>query len=123
MASTAFDLQSLEIEVADVQRNAATSALYEECIRRDAGATISDRGALIAYSGTKTGRSPADKRVVKHPDTAEDVWWGSVNIPIEDADTFFPEIDSEEWRETERTKGKHPDIEFVRLERIQHQSS
>ena len=46
-----------------------------------------------------------------------------VNIPIEDADTFFPEIDSEEWRETERTKGKHPDIEFVRLERIQHQSS
>ena len=42
-------------------------------------------GALIAYSGTKTGRSPKDKRVVKHPDSAEHVWWGSVNVPIEDA--------------------------------------
>jgi phosphoenolpyruvate carboxykinase (ATP) len=36
-----------------------------------------------AYSGLKTGRSPKDKRIVKHPNSQAEVWWGSVNIPIE----------------------------------------
>ena len=79
-----FHLEDLGIDVVDIVRNAAPSALYEEAIRCDAGATISDRGALIAYSGTKTGRSPSDKRVVKHPESAEDVWWGAVNIAIDE---------------------------------------
>ncbi|MBX3438274.1 MAG: phosphoenolpyruvate carboxykinase (ATP), partial [Planctomycetaceae bacterium] len=39
-------------------------------------------GALIAYSGAKTGRSPADKRIVKHPQSEQDIWWGDINIPI-----------------------------------------
>jgi phosphoenolpyruvate carboxykinase (ATP) len=46
---------------------------------------ISDSGALIAYSHDKTGRSPLDKRVVRHPSTEKDIWWGSVNIPIDDS--------------------------------------
>jgi phosphoenolpyruvate carboxykinase (ATP) len=79
-----FDLSSLGLTVTDVVRNAAPSSLYEEAIRGDAGATISNLGALIAYSGTKTGRSPSDKRVVKHPESEGNVWWGPVNIPIED---------------------------------------
>ena len=37
----------------------------------------------MAFSGDKTGRSPKDKRVVKHPDSQDDVWWGAVNIPLE----------------------------------------
>ena len=78
-------LANLGIEAKDVVRNSSPSALYEEAIRRDTGASISARGALIAYSGTKTGRSPADKRVVKHPESERDVWWGSVNIPIEES--------------------------------------
>ena len=77
-------LSSLSIDVSDVVRNSSPSALYEEAIRRDTGASISARGALIAYSGTKTGRSPADKRVVQHPESEKDVWWGPVNIPIEE---------------------------------------
>ena len=77
-------LADLEIHVSDVVRNSSPSALYEEAIRRDAGSSISDRGALIAYSGTKTGRSPADKRVVRNAQSENDVWWGSVNIPIAD---------------------------------------
>ena len=48
------------------------------------GSTISYRGALIAYSGNKTGRSPSDKRVVRHEYTENDVWWGEVNIPIDE---------------------------------------
>ncbi len=61
-----FSLESVGITVDDIVRNASVSLLYEEAIRRDREATISDRGALIAYSGTKTGRSPSDKRVVEH---------------------------------------------------------
>src|SRR6188474_3643344 len=35
----------------------------------------------------KTGRSPKDKRVVEHPDSKNDIWWGPVNIPC-DKHTF-----------------------------------
>jgi phosphoenolpyruvate carboxykinase (ATP) len=48
--------------------------------------TISSTGALVAFSGTRYGRSPKDKRVVKDAITEKDVAWGKVNIPI-DTDT------------------------------------
>lgn len=79
-----FKLATLGINVPDVARNLPACTLYEEAIRREAGTSISHRGALIAYSGTKTGRSPSDKRVVRCPDTEQDVWWGDVNIPIDE---------------------------------------
>ncbi len=79
-----FSLRSLGINVTDIARNRAPSALYEEAIRREVGATISNLGALIAYSGDKTGRSPSDKRVVRNAGLEGDVWWGTVNIPIDD---------------------------------------
>jgi phosphoenolpyruvate carboxykinase (ATP) len=37
---------------------------------------------MVAYSGTRYGRSPKDKRVVKDAVSEKDVWWGSVNMPI-----------------------------------------
>ena len=80
-----FNLLDQGITVEDIQRNLPPARLYQQAIRTDRDTVISDSGALIAYSGTKTGRSPKDKRVVKHPDSAEHVWWGSVNVPIEDA--------------------------------------
>lgn len=43
---------------------------------------ISDTGALIAYSGLRTGRSPTDKRIIKDQHTTDKIWWGSVNIPL-----------------------------------------
>ena len=66
---TRFDLRHHGIIVKEIHRNLAPSVLYEEAIRHDPGTTISDKGALIAYSGEKTGRSPKDKRVVQHPST------------------------------------------------------
>lgn len=44
--------------------------------------TITDTGALCAYSGLRTGRSPTDKRTVLDEVTKDTVWWGKVNIPI-----------------------------------------
>ena len=79
-----FDLSSHGIHVHRVYRNLSPSSLYEEAIKYDPGSTISDTGALIAYSGEKTGRSPKDKRVVRHADSEDDVWWGPVNFPLDE---------------------------------------
>src|SRR5947199_10581031 len=84
---TAFDLRDYEIAVAEVHHNLPPSRLYEHAIRYEKDASIADNGALVAYSGVKTGRSPKDKRVVKDSRSEADVWWGSVNIPL-DAHSF-----------------------------------
>lgn len=79
-----FDLSAYGIKVKNVTRNVGPAVYYEEAIRFEKGSSIADSGALIAYSGSKTGRSPQDKRVVKHPDSENDVWWGPVNFPMEE---------------------------------------
>lgn len=78
-----FNLQNYRLDAECVLRNSSPARLYQEAIRRELTSSISDRGALIAYSGDKTGRSPKDKRIVRHPDSQQNVWWGSVNIGIE----------------------------------------
>ncbi len=80
-----FDLTAHGITVTTVHHNLPPSALYEHAIRYEKDASIADNGALVAYSGAKTGRSPKDKRVVKHPASKSDVWWGPVNIPLDRA--------------------------------------
>src|SRR3974377_1938880 len=84
---TSFDLRDYDISVAEIHRNLAPSALYEHAIKYEKDASIAENGALVAYSGVKTGRSPKDKRVVKHPDSEANVWWGAVNLPL-DARSF-----------------------------------
>lgn len=86
-ASTTFALTEHGLEVVEIHRNLPPSSLYEHAIRFEKDASIAENGALVAYSGVKTGRSPKDKRVVKHPDSEKNVWWGPVNIPC-DAQTF-----------------------------------
>jgi phosphoenolpyruvate carboxykinase (ATP) len=82
-----FNLHDYDITVAEIHRNLPPSQLYEHAIRYEKEASIAENGALVAYSGVKTGRSPKDKRVVKHQDSEARVWWGSVNIPL-DAHSF-----------------------------------
>jgi phosphoenolpyruvate carboxykinase (ATP) len=83
------DLAALGIRNANIYRNLSVPALYELGLQdRPADvdtrqSTISDTGAFCAYSGVKMGRSPKDKRVVKDEHTANEVWWGDVNIPLE----------------------------------------
>jgi phosphoenolpyruvate carboxykinase (ATP) len=86
-SDAAFDLKQYGLTVADVRRNLSRAALYVAAIHSDAKCDIADTGALIAYSGEKTGRSPKDKRVVKDPASQDEVWWGNVNVPI-DEETF-----------------------------------
>ena len=65
MTPPSFDLSSHGLTVAEVHHNLSPSALYEHAIRYEKDASIAENGALVAYSGAKTGRSPKDKRVVE----------------------------------------------------------
>src|ERR1700741_5537904 len=80
--SKSFDFTAHGLTVTEGHHNLSPTALYEPPIRYEKDASIAENGALVAYSGVKTGRSPKDKRVVKHPDSEANVWWGTVNIPI-----------------------------------------
>ena len=66
-----------------MKRNASPAQLYEDAIRNE-GAIISSSGALINFSGKKTGRSPKDKRIVFEETSKHDIWWGSVNIKLDE---------------------------------------
>lgn len=60
--------------------NPLVSDLYKDAIVLD-NLNLSSTGAILAYSGEKTGRSPKDKRIVLDENT-KDIWWGNVNIPM-----------------------------------------
>ena len=75
------DLSRYGIYHKEYLRNPPPARLYEEAIKSDGGA-ISSVGALLSRSGSKTGRSPKDKRVVQHQASSNDIWWSEVNIPL-----------------------------------------
>jgi phosphoenolpyruvate carboxykinase (ATP) len=83
MADT-FSLEKHGIEVKNIIRNASPAALYEAGLQNEKGTAIASTGALVALSGEKTGRSPTDKRIVEEETTSEDIWWGPVNIKLEE---------------------------------------
>ncbi|NOY42442.1 MAG: phosphoenolpyruvate carboxykinase (ATP) [Planctomycetes bacterium] len=84
--SPSIDLADYGIQVTDVLRNASPARLYEDALQLD-GEVLVSSGAIAANSGTKKGRSPKDKRIVKEPASQADVWWGDVNIPLSE-DSF-----------------------------------
>jgi phosphoenolpyruvate carboxykinase (ATP) len=78
-----ISLEQYELSGKPVFRNPVPAQLYEDAIRFDTKSTIADSGALVAYSGSKTGRSPKDKRIVRAAESEGDIWWGTVNIALE----------------------------------------
>jgi phosphoenolpyruvate carboxykinase (ATP) len=64
--------------------NLSPAGLYEEIVRRGE-AQVADGGAISARTGQHTGRSPADKFVVREPGSDEHIWWGTVNHPLDQA--------------------------------------
>lgn len=77
-----LDLSPHGITVKDVYRNWSIAKLYQEALLKPELYHVASSGALIAYSGEKTGRSPKEKRVVEEAATKDDVWWGDINIPV-----------------------------------------
>ncbi|TCD68062.1 Protein kinase C-like 1 [Steccherinum ochraceum] len=78
-----FSQAGFDMDRIQLKRNAPVALLYEDAIRNE-GAIISSSGALINFSGKKTGRSPKDKRIVYEETSKDDIWWGSVNIKMDE---------------------------------------
>ncbi|HEV3317277.1 MAG TPA: phosphoenolpyruvate carboxykinase (ATP) [Candidatus Angelobacter sp.] len=66
--------------------NLRSGPLVEHAIRRDEG-QLADNGALVAYTGKYTGRTPKDKFTVNDSITADKVNWGDSNYAF-DPDKF-----------------------------------
>ena len=61
-----------------VFKNLSEAELIEHCLKRDDCVRI-DSGAVVAYSGKYTGRTPKDKYIVRDGLTENKVWWGANN--------------------------------------------
>jgi phosphoenolpyruvate carboxykinase (ATP) len=72
-------------DLRSVRENLSPARLVEESVRRGE-ASLSDSGALVALTGKRTGRSPADRFVVENALTRDTVDWGAVNKPFPSED-------------------------------------
>ena len=79
-----FNLKDQLLDVADVVRNARPAQLYREAMLFEKDAAIADSGAIMVRSGARTGRSPSDKRIVENPASKDDIWWGPINLAVDE---------------------------------------
>jgi phosphoenolpyruvate carboxykinase (ATP) len=79
------------VEGPHVHRNLSTPQLIEAAIARGE-ASLASNGALVALTGSRSGRSPRDKFIVRDELTRESVDWGRVNQPF-DPDSFEALLD------------------------------
>jgi phosphoenolpyruvate carboxykinase (ATP) len=79
-----LDLTPYGLDNEEAIRNAPPARLYQEALFYDETAIITASGALAIRSGKKTGRSPSDKRIVRNRASEEDIWWGPINIDLDE---------------------------------------
>ncbi|TKD50818.1 phosphoenolpyruvate carboxykinase [Sphingomonas baiyangensis] len=76
-----LDMQGIQT-TADLHWNLGTAPLVEAAIRRGEGRLAAD-GPLVVETGRHTGRSAQDKFTVRDATTADAIWWGKSNKPME----------------------------------------
>ena len=64
--------------------NLTTAALVEQIVSRREG-SLAHEGAIVVRTGSHTGRAPNDKFIAYDQETADKVWWGKINRPIEES--------------------------------------
>jgi phosphoenolpyruvate carboxykinase (ATP) len=78
-ASAAPDLAGIGlVHPGTVYANLSPAALVELSLRRGEG-HLTETGALVATTGTNTGRRPRDRFIVSEPTSESEIWWGPVN--------------------------------------------
>jgi ATP-dependent phosphoenolpyruvate carboxykinase len=75
-------VNELRLDVEQIYYNSPPGVFYEQALKNEPGSAIVSSGALAVRSGKKTGRSPLDKRIVFEESSADDVWWGKVNMKL-----------------------------------------
>lgn len=70
-----------------IHRNLTAPELVKWALKLEKDTKLSARGALCVLSYAKTGRSPANKRIVDTSDVHDNVDWGNVNIALSE-DSF-----------------------------------
>ena len=66
---------------APIHTDLGSAELIEFSLKRGEG-HLSNTGALVATTGVRSGRSPADRFIVDEPSSSNDIQWGTVNRPI-----------------------------------------
>jgi len=79
-------LEQYGIKNAIVNYNLSSDELHDITIAKGQGVEAAS-GALAINTGEFTGRSPKDRFIVKDAKTADEIWWGDINIPF-DGDKF-----------------------------------
>ena len=69
---------------ATIFANLGTAPLVEHAIRNGEG-VLSKDGPFVVETGKHTGRSAKDKFIVRDEETADTVWWGKTNVPMDPA--------------------------------------
>lgn len=83
-AAPAFDPARLGLpHPGPVHANLSAAALAEHAVRRREG-VLTEFGAISAFTGSRTGRSPGDKFTVLEPATTDQIDW-TANRPMEPA--------------------------------------
>jgi phosphoenolpyruvate carboxykinase (ATP) len=78
-----IDLRALGIiNPGPIHAHLSSAELVEHALRRGEG-ILAARGALVATTGERTGRSPQDRFIVAEPDSQGNIWWGPVNRRLE----------------------------------------
>jgi phosphoenolpyruvate carboxykinase (ATP) len=86
--STSLSLPKIQLDLkglaenGPIHRSLAVAQLVEMSLRRGE-TTLASNGALVALTGNRTGRSPADKFIVREPSSDSRIAWGSVNQPMD----------------------------------------
>jgi phosphoenolpyruvate carboxykinase (ATP) len=75
-----------------VHAHCVAPRLVEMALERGEG-LLTERGALVAYTGSRTGRSPKDRYLVAGA-AKDEIWWGPVNRAMEPAvfDRLFDRV-------------------------------
>jgi phosphoenolpyruvate carboxykinase (ATP) len=74
MPSTALTSPIDLSSAAEIVRNPSIEQLIEDCLAYD-DCKLASNGAVVAYTGKYTGRTPKDKVTVREPGSEANVWW------------------------------------------------
>ncbi|MEZ0326341.1 MAG: phosphoenolpyruvate carboxykinase (ATP) [Fimbriimonas sp.] len=78
MPSTALNQPISLAQAAEVIRNPSVDQLIQDCLEND-DCKLANNGAVVAYTGKYTGRTPKDKHTVREPSCEENIWWENNN--------------------------------------------